>query len=512
MPIGSGTLADLARAGYRVLDEPSMQVDLEIHHRADRPGGLAAVLAGLPEGVTFSELLCAGSHGIGLIAGTRTGGSADRAGDPHHGPWLERTAHDGQTLSSFRGADRPNLAFRQEFADRVEGIIVVEDEPKKMLLRHGLAVLDTLVHVAGTAVRAGGAPLLVLQCPAQLPPTNTYADGGETGGRAGDAARSSSLAVRFEMALPSPGVEARLDVADRIASWCADRGLGLWLRDTRSGYRAGNWFSVLRHDRPRARRGYRRAADRQRSTGNAAEGCVPVTLVGPARSGSTHAVLSYLAQFPELGVVGCTMVPLGGLAFLTLQLAVNGASRQRLFALNGQLDASRTSAAAEDVLRRLVPLLHRDEAPEPQEHLVGRATDYQIAVGPALPVVADNTVRRVPIWVSWQLQDVPTGVRLPVRALHEALHAVRLGEGDPAVEYLVSRERGVSQLRGKGKLAVSKNVVERLYPGRRGTERLAAELVDAWGAALERLGHSVRPGELSVSEHESWLGRGVPLG
>ena len=84
------------------------------------------------------------------------------------------------------------------------------------------------------------------------------------------------------MALNQPSADVRLQIADRLARHCIERGLGLWLGDTRSGYRTGNWFLVLAHDRPLARRSYRRAADHHRA-GNAAEGCLPVTLVGPAR-------------------------------------------------------------------------------------------------------------------------------------------------------------------------------------------------------------------------------------
>ena len=36
-------LADLARAGYRVLHEPSMLVDFEIHHLVDRAGGTGKI-------------------------------------------------------------------------------------------------------------------------------------------------------------------------------------------------------------------------------------------------------------------------------------------------------------------------------------------------------------------------------------------------------------------------------------------------------------------------------------
>lgn len=512
-------LADLARAGYRVLDEPSMQVEFEIHHGVDRPGDLADTLRRLPEHAQFAETLCTAAHGIGLIVGTRVGESRLAGPSSGHRPSL-LVVGAGDTRVVFRGSERPNLTFRHESAELIEGIVAIEDEPKKMLLRHGLAVLDTLRHIAETAVHAGDAPLLTLQCPAQLPPNN-FREANELGGRSAEPARSSSMAIRFAMALDRPSADLRLQIADRLARYCAARGLGLWLGDTRPGYRAGNWFLVVPHDRPLARRSYPRAADS--GAGNAAEGCLPVTLVGPARPGSSHAILAFLAQFPEIGVLGCSMKPLNELSFLHLQLAVNGASRPRLAQINAALDGLRTEGGGpEDVLRRVVPQLLRDHgtvvpARDHVERLIGRAGDYRSAIGPALPVVADNVVRRVPVWVSWQLRH-DGGPRLALAALQRALDRLDLNDLDapvpravtPSTEYVVARQVGSSTSRGKGRIAVSKNLVARRYPGPPSSSlRLCAELQDAWADELEAVGHAGRPGELSVSAHESWLGQGV---
>ena len=66
-------LADLARAGHQVLDEPSMQVEFEIHHGVDRPGALADTMAALPDDRLFAETLSSASNGAGLVVGTRVG-------------------------------------------------------------------------------------------------------------------------------------------------------------------------------------------------------------------------------------------------------------------------------------------------------------------------------------------------------------------------------------------------------------------------------------------------------
>ena len=84
-------LADLARAGYRVLHEPSMQVEFEIHHLVDRPGGLAGIVARDPAGHGFAETLSSGANGVGLVVGTRI---ADTPGQAYsqHGPTLSSDA------------------------------------------------------------------------------------------------------------------------------------------------------------------------------------------------------------------------------------------------------------------------------------------------------------------------------------------------------------------------------------------------------------------------------------
>jgi len=510
-------LADLARAGYRVLHEPSMLVDFEIHHLVDRPGGLAGIVARDPAGEGFAETLSAGANGVGVVVGTRIAdapGRAYRQGDAS--VRLEDRTDDRAT---FRGSERPNLTFQHESAQLIDGVIAIEDEPRRMLLRHGLVVLDTLRHIAETAVFAGDAPLLSLQCPAQLPPTNSFQDA-DVGGRRVDPARSASMAIRFRIALDRPRADVRLQIADRLTRHCEDRGLGFWLGDTRPGYRTGNWFLVHPHNRRVARAGYRRDAD-QRRAGNAADGCLPVTFVGPARPGTTHAILSFLGQYPQIGVLACSMTPLDELAFLHLQLAVSGSSRARLAAVNAGIAGLRaTDGGLAEVLPHLVQALLPAEAyvPPAREHLerlVGRAGDYQVVAGPALPVVPDGDARRIPIWISWQMRRSEEGLRVPLLALHRAVDRLGLAAADGtgqrsgalSIEYLVCRRTGVSVLRGRGKMAVAKSLVEgRSRDFRNCPAQLSADLEAAWRAELHAAGHHDLVSDLSVSPREFLLG------
>jgi hypothetical protein len=520
-------LADLARAGYRVLHEPSMQVEFEIHHLVDRPGGLAGIVARDPDGRAFAETLSSGAHGVGLVIGTRIADAPDRA---HlQSDASVRLEDGGEEHATFRGSERPNLTFQHASAQIIDGVIAIEDEPRRMLLRHGLVVLDTLRHVAETAVHAADAPLLSLQCPAQLPPTNSFQESADVGGRRLDPARSSSMAIRFRIALDRPRADVRLQIADRIARHCEDRGLGFWLGDTRPGYRTGNWFLVHPHNRKLARSRYRRDADLPRA-GNAADGCLPVTFVGPARPGTTHAILSFLGQYPQVGVLACSMTPLDELAFLHLQLAVGGWSLARTHSVNRAVARMRASGGdLVEALPRIVAAVLPGGAgapplpPPTREHLerlIGRAGDYRVVVGPPLPVVPDGDVRRIPIWISWQMRRSEAGLRVPLLALHRAAH--RLGLAPDAVgprsealsiEYLVCRRLGVSVLRGRGKLAVARSLVDSRYRDLRSAPaHLSTDIEGAWRAELHAAGHDGLVGEISVSPREFLLGGGTASG
>jgi hypothetical protein len=316
------------------------------------------------------------------------------------------------------------------------------------------------------------------------------------------------------MALPRPRASVRLRIAERLAAYCRARGLGLWLADTRAGYRDGDWFIVQRHDRSLARK---TAARDSRVPGNAAEGCLPVTLVGPARPGSIHAVAEFLAHHPAAGVLACSMTPLHDLAFVHLQLAVNGASRGRLTGLNRALAARPVGTGPVEVLPRVLSELLRcppEDDVRPGD-LLAAAEDYEVVVGPALPVVVDTATVRLPVWFAWTMRCGPSGDALGVlvRTFTEALAMIGLdpaaADPAPSIEYLVCRQVEPSRLKGKGKLGVPRTQIEGRFPATRATGatgRLCNALESAWRARLAAVPGGTDVTTLSVSWRESWLG------
>ncbi|MGQ0576494.1 MAG: hypothetical protein ACT4RN_20145 [Pseudonocardia sp.] len=511
----TGRLADLARAGFLGLPQPSMQVEFEIHHVVDEPGRLVTILD--RPGETFTQTLSAGGNGVGLVVGTRV---ADVAA-----PGLARRAGAGSAVHLEPGASRavcygtarPNPTFQHDSAELFEAVICIEDEPRRITLRHGLAMRDALHEVTQVSVQER-APLLSLQSPAQIPPQASRRMTGGTPMRAVETSRSSSVALRFSMALARPRAAVRLRIADRLAAYCRAKGLGLWLADTRPGYQQGDWFIVARHERSAARAGYD-PGPRRRVRGNTAEGCLPVTLVGPARLGSTHAVIELLAGFPDVGVLACAMTPLDELAFVHLQLAVNGASRGRLTAINRALAAwtDRPDGPAGILPHVLDELLGGTPGSDLDPRAVlAAAEDYQVVVGPALPVQSDSTEVRVPIWFTWQMPAAPDGpgLHVPVRSLAEAVDVVGLGPAGqpgtaPSIDHLTCRQSGPSRLLGKGKLSVCKAHLDAGFPPTRtdsSAARLCKSLERAWRTRLAADPDGAGITGVSVTSRESWLG------
>jgi hypothetical protein len=357
------------------------------------------------------------------------------------------------------------------------------------------------------------APLLSLQCPAQIPPHTSRRVVRGAGTRVVDSSRSSSLALRFSMALARPRAQLRLRIAERLAGYCRERGLGLWLADTRAGYRDGDWFIVISHDRTAARRGY--AAGTPMS-GNPAEGCLPVTLVGPARSGSTQAVAAFLAHHPTASVLACSMTPLDDLAFVHLQLAVPRASHRRLAAINRALaergDGGGPVALLPHVLSELLGCPADGDLDTART--LAAAEDHEIALGPALPVAGGTGTVALPAWFSWSMRPAAdgTGLRVLLRTFAGALAAIGLGSGiepAPSIEYLVCRQVEPSRLVGKGKLAVTRDELAAQFPASRSTGsagRMCNALESAWRARLTADPDGGQITSLSVSWRESWLG------
>lgn len=505
-------MADLARAGYVIVRQPLMEVSFEVHHVADRPGYLADVVKNDPAALgrnardAFAETLTSAANGVGLVVVTRTGvGVGTRR-------QLERSEAPARMTDTpesriFRGAARPNPSFIYESAWRYEGIVCIDAESTRVHWWHSRAILDLVTEIAKMA-KGIDAPILSLQAPAQVPLGVRRSSEALASPDEEMLDPASSLAVRFAIALEQPSAARTLELSEHLRRYCAQRGFGFWLADTRQGRRAGNWFEV---DRP----------SHHDAGSPAVKSCIPITFVGPARVGSTHAIVSFLRQYRNIGIAACSVTSLDDLAFIHLQLVFNGDRPSEQGELDAYIDAGSPSLKTPfDVLSSICRIQEHDREVsldrDRVSDLMKYAGDYESLAGPRRMMSCTDPHKRMAIWFSWQTQGTELDLAAPLQRLLGALADVKLGargrrSGPHAVanvEYLICRNMGNAVLRGKGKLSVPRDIALRRSGGN-GLDpwptNLCVGIEEAWRARVARSGRQgVR--ELTVAWRECWLG------
>jgi len=506
-----------------------MQVTFEVHHVVDRPGYLADYVARKPSRVTpdgngsFGETLTTGADGLGLVIVTRTSVALGSRRQYKSGGRTQCEVMDGNESRIFRGTAFPNPSFIYDTAWKYEGLICVDADALRARKWHS-RVLRDVVHQVAKLARDAQAPIISLQAPAQVPPTDSAMRYTAPSHEEDILPAASSLAVRFAIALQRPDAATVLTITEKLAQYCGTHGFGLWVADTRPGTRSGNWFAIC----PNSPELTARLSTPTES--GYVKRCLPVTLVGPARIGSTYALASFLSQFKEIGFQACSVVSLDELIFVHLELAFSGTRPELLDKVDKEFNASAASAASarlpSDALIQVLRILGRDRVGDHERTglLVNSAGDYQCLLGPSRPVAPRNLQSRMAVWFSWQAQGADIDIAVPLNGLLQALSDVQLLErgperfkwraGAPNIDYLVCRNMGNSILRGKGKLSVVKDAALRRYPydgpEPRPTE-LCVSIEEAWRARSAVDGRrAIR--ELTVAWRECWLGHwSLPL-
>ncbi|SFW79076.1 hypothetical protein [Amycolatopsis australiensis] len=508
-------VADLARAGFEIARQPVTKVDFEVHHAMARQGYLRELVSTGADSAVFLETLCSATNGAGVVIGTRTRKPLDGAElvDRVDGQQPAERPQAGDGGWVFHQTTSPNPTFIYESAQTFEALIGIDPAAREVCEWHGLAVRDLVREISDAASALVDAPLLSLQCPAQLPAV-VKTRNHDLRTRKEVASPCASLAVRFAIALRDVSAAARFELADRFRELCEKHGYSLWLADTRPGHRQGNWFEVTHADggfSPLYRGDLR---SRQR-IGT----CLPVTFVGPARIGSTHAIVSFLQRYPQVGVVGCAATTLSDVAFVHLQLAIHGVAADRLNRILGKLlGECSTPARPHKLLRELFKRLGLPPDPDGPAAVAQDPTgDYQTFAGPAFPYRPFQMPDCMAVWVSWEVARQHRGLAAPLDCLYRALAQVApqvpmpdgvASAGELAtVEYLICRATEQSVIRGKAKLALPKPVLRRFSSA--GIElpasKLCAALEEAWKAQVDQSGVD-GVSELTVAWRESWLG------
>ncbi|MDX3189817.1 hypothetical protein PV458_15545 [Streptomyces sp. MN03-5084-2B] len=505
-------VADLARAGFEIARQPVTEVDFEVHHAPARHGYLRELVTADSDSAVFLETLCSAANGAGVVIGTHTRKPPDGTEPAGGREPAERLRQNGGGWV-FHRTTSPNPTFIYESAQTFEGLIAVDPGASEVCEWHGLALRDLVREISDAASSLLGAPLLSLQCPVQLP-TIVKTRNHDLRTRKEVASPCASLAVRFAIALRDASAAARFELADRFRELCEKHGYSFWLADTRPGHRQGNWFEVCHGDGRFSPLYQGDLRSRQRIGA-----CLPVTFVGPARIGSTHAIVSFLQRYPQVGVVGCAGTTLSDVAFVHLQLAIHGVATDRLGRILGKLLAEPSAPARPDkLLRELFKRLGLPPDPDgPATSVPDPTGDYQTFAGPAFAYRPDPTPDGMAVWVSWEIARQHQGLAAPLDCLYRALDQVAPrvptpGATVPAgelatVEYLVCRATEQSVIRGKAKLAVPRTVLRSFSSsgGEPPASKLCAALEEAWKAHVDRSGVD-GVSELTVAWRESWLG------
>ena len=530
----SRALPNLARAGVALTRHGATSVTFEIHHLLDRPGYLFELAkAGSSSGFfscdsevqlsgsdlstrhTFSETLSSAGYGSGLVVRTLV--------RPDPGPSATRSAVSGAqrvhspdpSVWSFQGQAQPNPSFIYESVSALEGIVILDVEPRQLLVSHGVSIREIVTKIGEIAV-AARSPLIYVQSPAQLPASPLPEE--RLGKRKEDWPRSSSLAVRFSIAIGRRSARDRSSLASELAEYCSASGWGLELRDTRPAHQSGNWFAIVQHDLQTARANAGSPGPRNR---RAVNWVCPVTLVGPARVGSTLSIMRFLSRFSLGGVLGVSIASLDDLAFVHFEVALPDSSRVTHQRARNELAAWAQSSSGDlkERIHSLLMALQFEEIPKEDNEvvasLVERAGDYQLFAGPLVRARSISPASRS-LWFSWDVENTMAGFQLPLLSLQSALSAHELCPASGAVppganiEYLLCRDVGNATLRARGKLAVPDEQWQRLLPGHereraRAGRLLAQSLEDSWRARFED--HAGVHGDISVAWEEAWLGR-----
>lgn len=515
---GLGTVSPIASQADDAADDA--QVSDMICGTAD---GTATGASSHPEQYDPEQALCSAANGVGVLILTSHELQESAQWGPQHGAVSVSSTTNEEYGQSFTGYARPNPSLLYEGGSILEGIIVLEDEPQHPQYRHALMLRRIAPTVADEAKSnelsdAEHYPILSFHSPAQAPPHTTDKD--DVSRRSDEWPRSNSISFRFALALRPSDAERRAKMVEKIAKFCSERGFGFWVTDTRSGHRSGNWFGIVQHDRQKARESS--AFEEFQNARHGIQAVMPVTFVGPARVGSSSAILRYLNSYPSLGLAACSITVLNDLAFVHLQLVVNQPSKKVIEARNKRLaeitspdSTSGMTRTPERFLEEAMPLLlgrgpaamHSVRTDE-RSKLVEKCGDFQVIAGPILPA-SHSSAKRVPVWVSWQIRGREARLRSALNELWVVLAQLGINTDENKllnIEYMICRERRESTLRAKAKFSIEEAAIP-AWAQVQGREARAAlfcdEVEQRWRA---RVLASDLSAEVSVGDREYRVG------
>lgn len=308
--------------------------------------------------------------------------------------------------------------------------------------------------------------------------------------------------LRFGVAFAPFDDSGRLTFGTRLVALCSENGYAMWERATGREATYDYWDAVV----PLPRAG---AAGSGRGPGASAGGrpaagtALAVTCVGPARPGTTDAVLQVLER-AGAPLIGLSETALDDIAVIHLLTRTprspvppdDDLGRRADEALQRALGATGTDLVLDDRLR-----------------------DYRALVSPRAERRTDSGLAA--LWLGWTTPVAAHALELTVRTLGAALDDIAGRYGSPDrrpldghlnIEYLVCREiPWAHRLHGRMRLAVDLDALG----VRRGEDedrlgRFCSDVERLWRTSLS-FALGTAHVELEVVWRESWLGRWATL-
>lgn len=231
-------------------------------------------------------------------------------------------------LVRYRSSALTNPGYADGSTGSTEVLVVLRLDPWIPGFADALLVAMATAEITDIATR-NGLPVLYVKSPVS-PFRNTSrryrADG------SGEAPRSANgLAVRVILGEGSPG--QRMDTFTALTEMAQHHGWSLDVADRRLGRVKGQWWTIVGIDQELFRRRRQEIADWVPTS--TPQRAMLVTTAGPARIGSTAAILANLAT-RNVGIAAVSAMTLQGVTFVSLVVPVAPARQSRNSTVSGR--------------------------------------------------------------------------------------------------------------------------------------------------------------------------------
>ena len=442
--------------------------------------------------VAVLEELAFGVFGASTTISTAVSRSRAQGEDSDVKTWRIDSKRKGR---EFEANMPPNPTFLYEYADTVE-VLVGFGEAWRPTYRDSLFFTYAVRELSAAAADTAQAPILFTQAPVAPAPNYPAGDGSKESHRI-----SLSNTIRLSVAISRGRPAARMDFLSDVVRFASDNGLSCHISDPKSDRVRGDWFEVLPSDPPQ----YLKARDTRFGaiSDTSISRTVTLSIIGPARTGSTLTVASQLANC-HMGVVACSISSMSEIAVINLTLAVAPTITSHFLATAG--------SSIKDVptgirsLRRLCSLDGQSAEEFPVDYtLLGsyRMLRSEPSTVSAQWDPADSAVT-YPLWAAWDLPE-GRGRLVPIAEHLVASLAGRVAQVE--LSYGRTRLTSTGRRRGRAKVSIRLREGVRLSGISSELRGLAERMEDHLRFELLQTGEAEAGIHFRVTARERWLGR-----